>query len=119
MNSPATPIEQDSLVKQIFTDPHSGVFNIWVNIINFWIFISCLSLAGETLELYAADNAAVFHWIEIVAVTFFTLDYIGNLYFAKDRIKYFFSFWGLVDLISCTNLLGPLRHQWCGCGFER
>jgi voltage-gated potassium channel len=100
MNSPATSNEQASLVEQIFTDPHSRVFNTWVNIINFWIFVSCLSLAGETLEPYATDNAAVFHWIEIIAVTFFTFDYIGNLYFAKDRVKYFFSFWGLVDLIS-------------------
>ena len=25
---------------------------------------------------------------------------MGNLYYAKDRVKYFFSFWGLVDLIS-------------------
>ncbi len=38
MNTPATSNEQPGLVEQIFTDPHSGVFNIWVNIINFWIF---------------------------------------------------------------------------------
>ena len=38
--------------------------------------------------------------IEYFAVFFFTIDYLGNLYFAKDRVKYFFSFWGLVDLIS-------------------
>ena len=30
----------------------------------------------------------------------FTIDYLGNIYFVKDRAKYFFSFWGLVDLIS-------------------
>ena len=100
MNSTVTSNEQPGLVKQIFTDPHSRVFNVWVNIINFWIFVSCLSLAGETLEPYATEHAAVFHWIEIIAVTFFTFDYLGNLYYASDRVKYFFSFWGLVDLIS-------------------
>jgi voltage-gated potassium channel Kch len=42
----------------------------------------------------------MFKWIEYAAVLFFTIDYLGNLYFAKDRVKYFFSFWGLVDLIS-------------------
>lgn len=63
-------------------------------------FISCLSLAGETVEPYATNQAELFRWIEYVAVMFFTIDYLGNLYFAKDRVKYFFSFWGLVDLIS-------------------
>ena len=100
MNSAVTDDDNAGIVKQIFTDPHSFVFNVWVNIINFWIFVSCLSLAGETLEPYATTHQAVFHWIEIIAVTFFTFDYLGNLYYAKDRVKYFFSFWGLVDLIS-------------------
>ena len=100
MNSAVSNNENAGLVEQIFTDPHSFIFNVWVNIINFWIFVSCLSLAGETLEPYATVHADVFHWIEIIAVTFFTFDYLGNLYFAKDRVKYFFSFWGLVDLIS-------------------
>ena len=36
----------------------------------------------------------------VVAVAFFTIDYLANLYFAKDRIRYFFSFWGMVDLLS-------------------
>jgi voltage-gated potassium channel len=35
-----------------------------------------------------------------VDVAFSTLDYLANLYFANDRIKYFFSFWGMVDLLS-------------------
>ena len=100
MNSALTDDDNAGIVKQIFTDPQSFVFNVWVNIINFWIFVSCLSLAGETLEPYATTHHEVFHWIEIIAVAFFTFDYLGNLYYAKDRVKYFFSFWGLVDLIS-------------------
>jgi voltage-gated potassium channel len=45
-------------------------------------------------------NANLFYWIEITAVAIFALDYLGNLYFAPNRIKYIFSFWGLVDLVS-------------------
>jgi voltage-gated potassium channel Kch len=71
-----------------------------VALINFWIFVSCLSLAGETVEPYATEHASLFKWIEYAAVLFFTIDYLGNLYYAKDRVKYFFSFWGLVDLVS-------------------
>jgi len=90
----------DSFIRKVFTQPMSTQFARWVGIINFWIFVSCLSLAGETVEPYATDYATWFDYIEYTAVLFFTLDYLGNLYFAPNRLKYFFSFWGLVDLIS-------------------
>jgi len=90
----------DSLFRRIFTVPTSEAFRVWVGLVNFWIFVSCISLAGETVEPYATVHARLFDIIEYAAVAFFTIDYLGNLYFAKDRVKYFFSFWGLVDLIS-------------------
>ena len=90
----------DSLIQRVFTDPTSTAFTRWVAMINFWILISCLSLAAETVEPYATVHAQLFNYIEYAAVLFFTIDYLGNLYFAKNRMKYFFSFWGLVDLIS-------------------
>ena len=91
---------QSGLLRRIFTEPTSSAFTSWVAIINFWILVSCLSLAGETVEPYATDHADLFKAIEYAAVLFFTIDYLGNMYFAQNRIKYFFSFWGLVDLIS-------------------
>jgi voltage-gated potassium channel len=102
MNTSASSASSDNegFLKSMFTQPISKVFLTWVAIINFWIIVSCLSLAGETVEPYASNYADSFKWIEYTAVLFFTIDYLGNLYFAKDRVKYFFSFWGLVDLIS-------------------
>ena len=88
------------LLELMFTEPTSNIFQRWVGVINLAILISCLSLAGETVEPYATEHANLFKLIEYFAVFFFTIDYLGNLYFAKDRVKYFFSFWGLVDLIS-------------------
>ena len=86
--------------RSMFTDPHSKAFARWVAVINFWIFISCLTLALETVEPYATEHADWFRAVELLAVAFFTVDYLSNLYLAANRIKYFFSFWGLVDLIS-------------------
>jgi len=91
---------EKGLIEQMFTDPTSIIFQRWVGVINLAILISCLSLAGETVEPYATEQANTFKLIEYFAVFFFTIDYLGNLYYAKDRVKYFFSFWGLVDLIS-------------------
>jgi voltage-gated potassium channel Kch len=84
----------------VFTEPTSLAFKKWVSVINFWIFVSCIFLAGETVEPYATIYAKLFDYVEIAAVLFFTIDYLGNLYYAPNRVKYFFSFWGLVDLIS-------------------
>ena len=101
MNTANTTDSSDKgVMESIFTQPTSKAFTRWVSVINFWIFISCLSLAGETVEPYATEHASLFKLIEYFAVFFFTIDYLGNLYYAKDRVKYFFSFWGLVDLIS-------------------
>ena len=90
----------ENLIRRIFTEPTSTAFQRWVAVINFCILISCLSLAGETVEPYATIYDHWFTLVEYGAVLFFTIDYLGNLYFAKDRVKYFFSFWGLVDLVS-------------------
>jgi voltage-gated potassium channel len=94
------PSSQSGFYQQMITDPHSKIFQFWVAVINFWIFVSCISIAAETIEPFATEQAHLLLIIEYVAVAFFTVDYLGNLYFAKDRVKYFFSFWGLVDLIS-------------------
>jgi voltage-gated potassium channel len=101
MNTANTTDSSDKgVMESIFTQPTSKAFTRWVSVINLWIFISCLSLAGETVEPYATEHANLFKLIEYFAVFFFTIDYLGNMYYAKDRVKYFFSFWGLVDLIS-------------------
>ncbi len=101
MNTTSHSISSESgFYRQMITEPHSKIFQIWVAVINFWIFISCISIAAETIEPFASEQAHLLLIIEYIAVAFFSIDYLGNLYFAKDRVKYFFSFWGLVDLIS-------------------
>ena len=99
-HSAHTHTHSHSVPEQMFTVPTSKPFKHWISIINFWIYVSCISLAMETLEPFASTYKSLFWTIELVAVGFFSVDYIGNVYFAKSRIKYIFSFWGLVDLIS-------------------
>ena len=89
-----------NFLQQAFTNPTSKAFKYWIAIINFWIYVSCISLAMETLEPFATAYKSLFWTIELVAVGFFSADYLGNVYFAKSRIKYIFSFWGFIDLIS-------------------
>ena len=74
-NSPS-----NSLAKRVFTIPTSSAFQRWVSVINFWIFVSCLSLAGETVEPYATVYHNWFTFVEYTAVLFLTIDYLGNIY---------------------------------------
>jgi voltage-gated potassium channel len=103
MNSFSSPPNERAgslFLKQTFTEATHPYFSRWQALINFWIFISCLTLALETVEPFASQNETLFYWVEITAVAFFAIDYLANLYFAVNRVKYFFSFWGLVDLVS-------------------
>jgi voltage-gated potassium channel len=88
------------LIESVFTDPISHAFKRWAAVINFWIYVSCISMALETVEPYGTEYLDMFHFVEYSAVIFFILDYAGNVYFAVNRFKYIISFWGLVDLVS-------------------
>ena len=93
-------VEHPTVIHRIFHDPSFSLFKTWHQIINFLIYLSCIAIAIETVdEIEAAyhHELAVFEWI---SVAFFTLDYLGNIFTSKDRLKYLTSFWGLVDLLS-------------------
>jgi voltage-gated potassium channel len=54
----------------------------------------------ESFEAYRVGFADFISSLELIAVAFLTVDYLGNLYFSSPRINYVFSFWGLVDMLS-------------------
>lgn len=66
----------------------------------FFIFVSCVSMLLEFYEPYESGFPGFISALEVISVGFFTVDYLGTLYFATERLRFIFSFWGLVDLIS-------------------
>ena len=56
--------------RAMFTVAHSKAFHRWVQAVNFWIFVSCIALAMETVEPFATTHAALFRVVEICAVAF-------------------------------------------------
>jgi len=87
-------------LRETFTDPLCPRFQLWHNLVNFFIFLSCASLALETVDEYLQEYSIVFDTIEITSVIFFTIDYLQGWYFAPNRARYLVSFWGIVDLLS-------------------
>ncbi|MFC6672071.1 ion transporter [Marinobacterium aestuariivivens] len=64
------------------------------------ILFSALCFSLETLsDLDDAANTFL-HYSEIVVVILFTIEYIIRVTLSKNRLRFIFSFYGLIDLIS-------------------
>lgn len=87
-------------LRRVFYDPHYMGYRIWHNLVMVLIFFSCLSLALESVQTLADRYETLFDWSEWTTVGFFSVDAVANIAFAPSPLRYLFSFWGLIDVIS-------------------
>jgi voltage-gated potassium channel len=64
------------------------------------VFISVLTVMLETVESLQIQYETIFNWVEYFFTFIFTLELICRLYCVKKKMRYIFSFFGLVDFIS-------------------
>jgi len=88
------------MVKSMFAQPTSSSFKIWNNLVAVFILLSCISLALETVPELVEKYHPFFNAIEWTSVIIFTIDYFGNLTYSEKKLRYAFTFWGFIDLIS-------------------
>jgi voltage-gated potassium channel len=87
-------------LKQIVenTDCKAGlVFDIAVQ---FMVVLSLLAYAIETLPNLHPRVHTVLDWFEIASVLVFALEYALRLWVADSRVRYLFSFFGIIDLLA-------------------
>lgn len=84
----------------LFTESDTPIRRVWQVLQGILIIVSCLSMVLENLEAYRTGYADFISGLELTAVAFLTVDYLGSLYFAESRLRYVLSFWGLVDMLS-------------------
>ena len=87
-------------IKRMFVDPHYAGYRYWHIIVMVFIFFSCGTLALESVQDIATRYATAFDWAEWTTVLFFTVDAMANIYFAPSPLRYLFSFWGIIDIVS-------------------
>ena len=87
-------------IYRTFADPTCRRYVIWHQLVNLFIFISCLALAGESVDTFAEQHQGAFELVENISLAFFTIDFLGALYVAENRMGYVTSFWGIVDILS-------------------
>ena len=87
-------------IKQIIEENNTKpgfIFDLTVQIL---IIISLISFSIETLPNLEASTRHYLRLIEIFTVSVFTVEYLGRIIVADRKLKFIFSFYGLVDLFA-------------------
>lgn len=86
-------------INAVLNNPKNRYFG---KVNDFLAAVTMLSIAGIALESVSElERYDSFFWgMELVAVSFFAIEYVLRVYSAKRRLRYIFSFFGLIDLVS-------------------
>ena len=64
------------------------------------ILLSVASFTIETLPDLATETINYLETFELVCIVIFSLEYLIRLYIAKRKLKFIFSFYGIIDLLA-------------------
>lgn len=73
---------------------------VFVYLISMLTVFSAISFSVETIPDLDKEILTFLHYSEIVIVGFFTIEYFYRIYIAENKLKYIFSFYGLIDLMA-------------------
>jgi voltage-gated potassium channel len=89
-----------TILGRVLTDPTHEGYRKWQTVVTFFILASCLGLALETVTELADTYHAEFTFLEWLSVAVFTIDYVAHLLYSEQKLKYAFTIWGIIDLVS-------------------
>ncbi len=69
-------------------------------ILFFLIVASIIAVMLESVDSCSSRYGSVLYFLEWIFTAFFTLEYIGRIISVKRPLKYMFSFFGIIDLLS-------------------
>ena len=87
-------------LKHIIEENTSKEGKIFDFFIQFLILLSLISFSLETLPNLPLSYLFYLKWFEFISVLIFSLEYILRIYVSSDKLKYIFSFYGLIDLLA-------------------
>jgi len=64
------------------------------------IFLSIISFSYETVPDLEPDTRKVLRIIEVFSVVVFSIEYVLRIYVADNKVKFIFSFYGIVDFLA-------------------
>jgi len=72
-------------------------FDIFIQIL---IVLSMIAFAVETIPNLHPNTVLFLKIFDVFCVVVFTIEYIFRVYYAASKLKYIFSFYGLIDLLA-------------------
>lgn len=80
------------------TDNRAGrIFSILIQIL---ILVSVVTFSMETLPDLEPETRKILRYIEIFSVMTFTIEYFLRIYVADRKVKFIFSFFGIIDFLA-------------------
>lgn len=83
-----------------FKDTNSKSYKVIINIVYVLIFATLVIIVIDTLPDLSSRTRRLLVVCDFVIIGAFTIEYFMRLAAAERKIKYFFSFFGLIDLIA-------------------
>jgi len=68
--------------------------------IQFLIIVSLISFSVETIPGLSETTTQFLKLIEVATVSVFTLEYLCRVYVADNKLRFIFSFFGIIDLLA-------------------
>ena len=90
----------DALLRRGFADEESRLYQVINGVLVALIFLSIVSVALASVESIYTAYKPWFDLSEGIIVGAFTLEYAINIYVARDKRKYIFGIWGIIDLLA-------------------
>ena len=87
-------------LKRIIEKNDTTVGKTFDLIIQFLIVVSLVSFSVETIPGLSETTTKILKIIERVTVFVFSLEYLCRLYVADNKLKFIFSFYGIIDLLA-------------------
>lgn len=87
-------------LKSIIEDSGSTQGRIFALSVQALIIVSLISFSIETISNLSVQTLRVLRMVEVVTVALFTVEYLLRLYVADKKLKFIFSFYGLIDLLA-------------------
>ncbi len=90
----------------IFDDPANPYFTLVNNFLALVTIVAVAIVALETVTSFS-PHQFIFTVIEYFTVIIFSGEYLARIYLTKNRLRYIFSFFGIIDLIAIIpSILG-------------
>lgn len=87
-------------IKKVVDNHNTPISKSFDFFIQFLIVLSVITFSIETLPKLNPNTRVILNGIEIFCVIVFTLEYLARIYIADKKLKFIFSFFGLIDLLA-------------------